>query len=144
MTSTTLRVPAIHCDACVRSIADAVGRLSGVDGVDGDADARTVTVTYEADRLGLDLIRQAIDGRGFAVTGVGSTLSYLQRVAVDPRYQGTGIGRSLVRSAARWAKKEGATAIMLNTQVGNDPAIRLYESEGYDTLDEPLEVLISG
>ena len=32
---------------------------------------------------------------------------------------------------------------MLNTQVGNDPAIRLYESEGYDTLDEPLEVLIS-
>ena len=80
---------------------------------------------------------------GFAVTGVGSTLSYLQRVAVDPRYQGTGIGRSLVRSAARWAKKEGATAIMLNTQVGNDPAIRLYESEGYDTLDEPLEVLIS-
>ena len=70
MTSTTLRVPAIHCDACVRSIADAVGRLSGVDGVDGDADARLITVTYEADRLGLDLIRQAIDGRGFAVTGV--------------------------------------------------------------------------
>lgn len=81
---------------------------------------------------------------GFAVTGTGSTLAYLQRVAVDPRYQGAGIGRSLVRTSARWAKKEGAGAIMLNTQVGNEPAIRLYESEGFDTLDEPLEVLISG
>lgn len=80
---------------------------------------------------------------GFAVTGVGSTLAYLQRVAVDPKFQGAGIGRSLVRSSARWAKKAGAGAIMLNTQVGNEPAIRLYESEGFDTLDEPLEVLIS-
>jgi len=81
---------------------------------------------------------------GFAVTGVGSALAYLQRVAVDPRYQGIGIGRSLVRSSARWAKKEGAGAIMLNTQIDNDAAIRLYEAEGFDTLDEPLEVLISG
>lgn len=80
---------------------------------------------------------------GFAVTGAGSTLAYLQRVAVDPRFQGTGIGRSLVRASARWAQRAGATSIMLNTQVGNEPALRLYASEGYDTLDEPLEVLIS-
>ncbi len=81
---------------------------------------------------------------GYAVTGAGSTLAYLQRVAVDPRFQGNGIGRSLIRASARWAKKSGATSIMLNTQVENEAAIRLYESEGYDTLDEPLEVLISG
>jgi ribosomal protein S18 acetylase RimI-like enzyme len=80
---------------------------------------------------------------GYAVTGIGNTLAYLQRVAVDPQFQGHGIGRSLVRASARWARKEGGTAIMLNTQVENEPAIRLYESEGYDTLDEPLEVLIS-
>jgi ribosomal-protein-alanine N-acetyltransferase len=77
------------------------------------------------------------------VTGAGSTLAYLQRVAVDPRFQATGIGRSLVRASARWAQKAGAVSIMLNTQTGNEPALRLYESEGYDTLDEPLEVLIS-
>jgi len=80
---------------------------------------------------------------GYAVTGIGSTLAYLQRVAVDPRFQGNGIGRSLIRASARWAKKEGGTAIMLNTQLENDLAIRLYEAEGYDTLDEPLEVLIT-
>ena len=92
----------------------------------------------------LQVVRTAENGlAGYAVTGTGSTLAYLQRVAVDPKYQGTGIGRSLVRSAARWARKEGASALMLNTQVGNEPAMHLYESEAFHTLDEPLEVLRS-
>lgn len=94
-------------------------------------------------RTALHVVRAPDGGlAGFAVTGVGSTLAYLQRVAVDPRFQGSGIGRSLVRASARWATKAGAGAIMLNTQVENTGAIRLYESEGFDTLDEPLEVLI--
>lgn len=94
-------------------------------------------------RTVLQVVRAADGGiAGFAVTGVGSTLAYLQRVAVDPRFQGSGIGRSLVRASARWATKAGAATIMLNTQVENTPAIRLYESEGFDTLEEPLEVLI--
>lgn len=78
---------------------------------------------------------------GFSVTGVGSTIAYLQRVAVDPAWQGRGIGRSLIRTAARWAKKEGAHALMLNTQVDNEGAIGLYESEGFEQLREPLAVL---
>ena len=108
-------------------------------------DGRALTEAIAATpRSVLHVVRSPDGGlAGFAVTGVGSTLAYLQRVAVDPKYQGAGIGRSLVRTSARWAKKEGAGAIMLNTQIGNEPAIRLYESEGFDTLDEPLEVLIS-
>ena len=92
------------------------------------------------------LVVRAADGglAGYAVTGIGSTLAYLQRVAVDPRFQGGGMGRSLLRASARWAKREGGSTIMLNTQVDNESAIRLYESEGYDTMHEPLEVLISG
>ena len=80
---------------------------------------------------------------GFAITGVGRTLAYLQRVAVDPRWQGQGIGRSLVRTSARWAKKQGAQALMLNTQASNEPAISLYANEGFLSLDEPLAVLKS-
>jgi ribosomal protein S18 acetylase RimI-like enzyme len=80
---------------------------------------------------------------GFSVTGVGNTIAYLQRVAVDPEWQGRGIGRSLIRSAARWAKKEGAQALMLNTQTDNDGAMGLYESEGFTRLREPLAVLRS-
>jgi len=78
---------------------------------------------------------------GFAVSGAGTTIAYLQRLAVDPESQGSGIGRSLVRSSARWAKREGAHALILNTQLDNAPAIGLYHSEGFAVLDEPLAVL---
>ncbi|HEX5631007.1 MAG TPA: GNAT family N-acetyltransferase [Acidimicrobiia bacterium] len=108
-------------------------------------DAAALSEAMAATPLSVLLVVGAPGGglAGFAVTGAGSTLAYLQRVAVDPRFQATGIGRSLVRASARWAQKAGATSIMLNTQTGNEPALRLYESEGYDTLEEPLEVLIN-
>ncbi len=78
---------------------------------------------------------------GFAVTGAGQTISYLQRLAVDPRWQSQGIGRSLVRTSARWAKKAGTRALMLNTPADNEAAIGLYETEGFQLLEEPLAVL---
>jgi len=88
------------------------------------------------------VVRNSTGGlAGFALSGVGTTIAYLQRLAVDPAAQGIGIGRSLVRSSARWAKREGAHALMLNTQVGNEAAIGLYESEGFSVLSEPLAVL---
>lgn len=90
----------------------------------------------------IHVIRQPSGGlAGFAVTGVGSTIGYLQRVAVDPRWQGQGMGRSLVRCSSRWAKQQGAQALMLNTQRDNPAALALYESEGFTTLHEPLVVL---
>lgn len=78
---------------------------------------------------------------GFAVVGFGHAISYLQRVAVHPRWQGEGMGRSLVRAAARAAKRHGSKAMLLNTQQDNDPAIRLYETEGFVQLPESLAVL---
>ena len=44
---------------------------------------------------------------GFAIVGFGSAISYLQRVAVHPDWQGEGMGRSLVRVAARKARGAG-------------------------------------
>ena len=90
----------------------------------------------------LHVVRSPEDGlAGFAVTGVGQTIAYVQRLAVDPRWQSQGIGRSLVRTSGRWAKKAGARSLMLNTQADNVEAIGLYESEGFRVLDEPLAVL---
>ncbi len=89
------------------------------------------------------LIIRDSDGRaaGFAIVGFGSAISYLQRVAVHPDWQGQGMGRSLLRVAARKARAAGARVMLLNTQPDNDPALALYESEGYVRLPEPLSLL---
>ena len=90
----------------------------------------------------LHVVRNSDNGlAGFAVTGAGQTIAYLQRLAVDPRWQAQGIGRSLVRTSARWAKRAGVGALMLNTQTDNVAAVGLYESERFHRLDEPLAVL---
>lgn len=91
------------------------------------------------------VIRDGNEGiAGFAVVGCGSAISYLQRVAVSPDWQGHGMGRSLVRAAARSARRNGAKAMLLNTQFENTPAISLYESEGFVVLPESLSVLRAG
>lgn len=78
---------------------------------------------------------------GYAIVGYGHAISYLQRVAVHPDWQGQGMGRSLIRSAARGAKRAGSKALLLNTQTENGGATSLYESEGYQLLPESLAVL---
>ncbi len=90
------------------------------------------------------LIRDAEGGAaGFAIVGFGSAISYLQRVAVHPKWQGQGMGRSLVRVAARKARAAGARVMLLNTQFDNTAALRLYEREGFVPLPEPLSLLRS-
>jgi ribosomal protein S18 acetylase RimI-like enzyme len=51
------------------------------------------------------------------------------------------MGRSLIRTVARSAKRAGSKALLLNTQSENEPAINLYASEGYVLLPESLAVL---
>ena len=77
---------------------------------------------------------------GFAIVGAGSIAGYLQRVAVHPDFAQRGIGRSLVRAANQWAKRRGARSMMLNTQPENEPAARLYVSEGFEKMLDQLTV----
>jgi ribosomal protein S18 acetylase RimI-like enzyme len=81
---------------------------------------------------------------GYAIVGYGHAISYLQRVAVHPTWQGHGMGRSLVRAVARGARRKGSKALLLNTKHDNLAAISLYESEGYILLPESLAVLRAG
>ena len=80
----------------------------------------------------------------FAILGFGHAMSYLQRLAVHPDWQGQQMGRSLARAAGRMARKAGSKALLLNTQADNRAALDLYESEGFATLSEPLALLRRG
>jgi ribosomal protein S18 acetylase RimI-like enzyme len=81
---------------------------------------------------------------GYALVGSQMTVSYLQRVAVDPSFAGRGIGGSLVQASALWASKRGSRALVLNLRPENDRARRLYEREGFQARDTPLHLLRYG
>jgi len=50
-------------------------------------------------------------------------------------YQGALIGTQLVRSLLGWGQSEGIERVWLSVERWNDPAIRLYEKVGFETID---------
>ncbi|MDH3250395.1 MAG: GNAT family N-acetyltransferase [Acidimicrobiia bacterium] len=106
-------------------------------------------------RLGLEDARAAtptagflvheIDDRvsGFSIVGIAQSTAYLQRIAVDPEYGRQGIGRSLIRATIQWARQRSARSILLNTQLDNHGAARLYARERFEALPQHLVLLRS-
>lgn len=78
---------------------------------------------------------------GYAITGRAGRSSFLQRLGVDPRMRSRGIGTDLVRDSLEWARGEGATSMLVNTQTKNQRARRLYEELGFALSEERLMVL---
>jgi ribosomal-protein-alanine N-acetyltransferase len=102
----------------------------------GLLDARTATPVAR--------YRVSIDGgqlTGYAITGRAGLTSYLQRLAVHPDYQRRGIGTALVADALGWARRRGATSMLVNTQENNITALELYERTGFVREEHGLAVL---
>jgi len=78
---------------------------------------------------------------GYAVSGRSGGRGFLQRLAVDPEAQGRGIGTALALDGLRWMQARGAASVLVNTQVDNERALRLYRRLGFRLLDERLAVL---
>ena len=78
---------------------------------------------------------------GYAVTGRSEGQGFVQRLAVDPAHQGTGIGRALLDDALHWLAQQGATTVLVNTQPDNDAALDLYRSAGFTDRPGGLSVL---
>lgn len=68
-TRVVLDVPDIRCGHCKRTIEGAVAALEGVAGVEVDVEARSVDLRFDAARLPLDRVVQAIADEGYEVTG---------------------------------------------------------------------------
>lgn len=65
--TTVLKVEGMSCQHCVNSITKAVGELKGVDKVSVDLKAKTVSVDYNQDLVGLDRIKEVIADQGYEV-----------------------------------------------------------------------------
>jgi putative acetyltransferase len=57
------------------------------------------------------------------------------KMAVEPAYQGVGIGRKLLHATIDEGRNAGAQRLYLETNHVLTPAIRLYESLGFKHLD---------
>ncbi|MDP9072183.1 MAG: GNAT family N-acetyltransferase [Actinomycetota bacterium] len=80
----------------------------------------------------------------YAVTGRGAHRGFLQRVAVHPDHRRQGLARALVVDALRWLRRWGARHAVVNTQMGNEPALALYQSLGFRPEPSGLTVLSIG
>jgi GNAT superfamily N-acetyltransferase len=77
--------------------------------------------------LGAALIQANRPGRGAHV----ATASFM----VSPAARGLGVGRQLGEYALQWAKDKGFRAMQFNAVVDtNTPAVRLWESLGFETV----------
>jgi ribosomal-protein-alanine N-acetyltransferase len=59
-------------------------------------------------------------------------VSWVATIAVDPRYQRRGIGRALLHACEA---KTTMPSMKLTVRMSNEPAISLYEKEGYRSVD---------
>jgi GNAT superfamily N-acetyltransferase len=59
----------------------------------------------------------------------------LAKMAVEPSYQGAGIGRRLLHAAIEEGRNAGARRLYLETNHVLTPAIRLYASMGFTRID---------
>lgn len=67
MTTTTLSVSGLSCQHCVMRVKNEVSALTGVKEVRADLAAQTVTVEFDAQKVALPAIKEAIAAAGYTV-----------------------------------------------------------------------------
>ncbi len=95
---------------------------------------RTAAPVFRGDASGSEVL-------GYAITGKAGDEGYLQRLAVAPAARRAGMGRALALDGLRWLRRRGARRAVVNTQYGNDGALRLYLDLGFTMEPSDLAVL---
>ncbi len=62
-----LTSPGIGSDHCIRAIADAIMTLDGIVSVNGSAEAKQVTVTYDPKKVSFECIEDTMEEEGYPV-----------------------------------------------------------------------------
>jgi ribosomal protein S18 acetylase RimI-like enzyme len=72
---------------------------------------------------------------GAVMAGYDGHRGWVNYLAVDPAYQGQGLGRLLMHEAERRLLAAGCPKINLQVRTSNEPAVAFYRHLGYDTDD---------
>ena len=63
---TTLTIPALHCDSCVKTVTRILEALPGVEVTRTEPDTKLVDIGFDESAISLDQIREALDEDGFS------------------------------------------------------------------------------
>ncbi len=80
----------------------------------------------------------------YAISGRAGTRGFVQRLAVEPSRQRQGYGRLLLLDGLHWMRRHGSRTAVVNTQLENAVALRLYTDIGFREQATGLSVLSAG
>lgn len=94
----------------------------------------TARIFEDCIRVGYDCWVLEVDGRqvGHCVLTVAADEAHLLNLTVDPRWQGNGLGRFMVRRLFDYVCQHEAEAVFLEVRPSNVAAVQLYRSEGFE------------
>ncbi len=69
---------------------------------------------------------------GYGILSSGGGEAHILNIAIDPRFQGQGLGRYLLRFLLETARHHGADTVFLEVRPSNRIALRLYDSLGFN------------
>ncbi len=93
--------------------------------------ASEVAALREGPRASVLVARRGADVVGYAIVQVVVDEAELHQIAVAPDRRRGGVGRALIREVLREAWARGAARVFLEVARDNEPAVALYESEGF-------------
>ncbi|WP_299149254.1 aminoglycoside 6'-N-acetyltransferase [uncultured Tateyamaria sp.] len=64
-----------------------------------------------------------------------SPVAFLEGIFVHPRYQGSGIGRALLRSVQSWAQEQGCSELASDAHLENAASHAFHRALGFDEMD---------
>ena len=62
----TLRIPALHCGGCAKTVTASLESLRGVEVTETDPEWKLVQLDFDDSTISLDEIREALDQVGFS------------------------------------------------------------------------------
>lgn len=69
---------------------------------------------------------------GYGILSSGGGEAHILNIAIDPHFQGQGLGRSLLRFLLETARHHGADTVFLEVRPSNRTALSLYDSLGFN------------